>query len=288
MEIEIKKTHSDHLVKYIELYQICFPNASNLTLEYLSWFYYENPVGDALGADAWHGDQIIGQVIAIPGMYILQGKLVKGLVAVNVAVHPSFQGRHLFKKLGLQMCEYGYQAGYEFVIGVANKAATPGWVRQMKFQLVRSLDAKLGVGDLFLYKNANKIMDSTELRHFWDQNAINWRLRNPMNKLHLNFQKDTGWISVSASTGKYGISAFAEFPMNYELTDNFEASKLRLLFPRVFLGLIPTYDWNLQYVSIPERFKPSPLNLIYKSLTGNVSNIIPSACFINFLDFDAF
>jgi hypothetical protein len=34
--------------------------------------------------------------------------------------------------------------------------------------------------------------------------------------------------------------------------------------------------------------RPSPLNLIYRSLSGRVENINPDAVFLNFLDLDAY
>ena len=34
-----------------------------------------------------------------------------------------------------------YERGYKFIIGVANANSTPGFVNNLEFQLVRSLDA---------------------------------------------------------------------------------------------------------------------------------------------------
>ena len=74
-----------------------------------------NPSGIAIGVDAFHRDLIIGQVICVPGKYFLNGEYCNGLLAVNVAVHPKYQGRFLFKKLGIRVCELGLQEGYDFV-----------------------------------------------------------------------------------------------------------------------------------------------------------------------------
>ncbi|MBX9742866.1 MAG: GNAT family N-acetyltransferase [Chthoniobacterales bacterium] len=179
----LKKSQIDFLPEYINLYQKCFPNALHLNKSYLTWLYQDNPSGSLVGADAWCGDEVVGQVVAIPGEYILNGKLARGLLAVNVAVHPEFQGRFLFKKLGIKTCEYGAENGYEFVIGVANKVPTPGWVRQMDFQLVQPLEALLGFGNLNI--NWNSIVSVEQLKHKWSKESLQWRISNPNNPIYV-------------------------------------------------------------------------------------------------------
>lgn len=286
MNIELQKSSSKYIEKYIDLYRNCFPEASHLGHQYLSWLYYDNPIGPAIGADAWYGNRIIGQVIAIPGKYFFGNENIKGLLAVNVAVHSEFQGRYLFKKLGIRMCEYGYQEGYSFVIGVANRAATPGWIRQMGFQLVSPLEARIGIGTLSLEKFSEEIISATQLRHLWTKDTIAWRLNNPLKKMFIT--KNKNWITAYSPTGKFGFNAIAEFPCNPEGIDFNNQTITNSLMPKVFLGLIPKYKFTNRYLIIPERFKPSPLNLIYKNLNDVEESIDSSTWFFNFLDFDAF
>jgi hypothetical protein len=42
------------------------------------------------------------------------------------------------------------------------------------------------------------------------------------------------------------------------------------------------------YASIPQRLRPSPLNLIYRSLSGRAPQLDPSNIRFTFLDFDAY
>lgn len=287
MEIRIQKSSISLLPKYEDLYRACFPNATHLQAGYLSWLYRDNPAGTAIGADAVCGDKVVGQVIAIPGNFELSGKAVNGLVAVNVAVHPDFQGRHLFKKLGLQMCDYGAQQGYAFVTGVANAAATPGWIRQMGFQLVRPLEARVGIGGLGI-KDYRPVVSASQLRRRWTPDALHWRANNPINEVSFNYDKTSNLIAAYTSAKKPGMSVFAEILMEGEFVPQRITSNIVPLLPRVFLGLIPTYQFNTRYFSIPEKLKPSPLNLIYKNLVDSTDRIDPTACFMNFLDFDAF
>lgn len=285
MEIIFKESSVSLLNEYVLLYEKCFPNAHHFSFSYLEWLYVKNPVGCAVGADAFWNGVLIGQVIAIPNEYYFNQQYLKGLLAVNVVVHPDFQGRQLFKKLGLKMCEYGKLQGYEFVIGVANAAATPGWIRHMGFQLVTPLTAKIGVGQL----NINDVnYSSAAFYHNWSAKALSWRLQNPVNVVSLKTNQ-RGHLCVSASAGKLNISAYCEIVNDKIKLENLQTSTILESFtPKIFLGLVPNYRFPVSYVNIPEKLKPSPLNFIFKSLVDDSIKLDKNKCFINFLDFDAF
>jgi hypothetical protein len=273
------------LPKYIEFYKSCFPSATRYSLPYLQWMYEDNPAGGATGVDAFCGGEVIGQVIAIPGEYIFRGNLVKGLLAVNVAVRPQFQGIHLFKKLGLRLCEHAAADGYGFIIGVANAAATLGWTRQMGFQLITPLDAMIGFGNLGI-DGLDRVAESAELRHHWSSQTLKWRSENPVNPVSIHHAK--GAIRGTASTNILGILAYAEIQFVNIDACSFDATHEISIRPRVFLGLIPGHRFGSRYFKIPKRFKPSPLNLIYKNLLNSSDRIEKEQCFFNFIDFDAF
>jgi hypothetical protein len=277
----------DLLPNYIEFYKNCFPSATRYSLPYLQWMYEDNPAGMATGIDAFCGDEVVGQVIAIPGEYIFRDNLVKGLLAVNVAVRPKFQGRHLFKKLGLRLCEHAANDGYGFIIGVANAPATLGWTRQMGFQLITPLDAMIGFGSLGI-DGLDKVAESGELRHHWTSQTLKWRSENPVNPVSLKILPAGEAIRATAFAGIPGISAYAEIPLANLGAISFDATHGTGINPRVFLGLIPGHRFGFRYCSIPKRFKPSPLNLIYKNLQNSSDRIEKEMCFFNFLDFDAF
>lgn len=283
-EVTIKKSSVDFLLKYIELYRICFPNATHLGAVYLSWLYKANPAGGIVGADAFFGNEVIGQVVAVPGEYFLSGRLVRGLLAVNVVVHPKFQGRHLFKKLGLKMCEYGAEAGYEFVIGVANAVATPGWVRQMGFQLVQPLEARLGVGSLGIdFGVAEKMV---QFKREWTEESLSWRIANPNNPVAYRKKGDRLQF-YAAAKGKF-LPVYAELPV--QPASSLAVDRLDFLSPcRLFLGLVPNDACNFSsYIDIPQCFRPSPLNFIYRSLTQRVVKLEKGSVSFSFLDFDAY
>lgn len=286
-DILLIKSSTDLLSKYVDLYKTCFPNASHLELNYLTWLYKENPAGVFVGADAFVGNDVVGQVAAIPCEYILRGNLVRGLLAVNVVVHPMFQGRHLFKKLGLKMCELGAEEGYDFVMGVANAAATPGWKRQMGFQLVTPLDAMIGFGRLGV-NDYDSILGKAEFRHSWSPSTFKWRCGNPVNKVITKAVARNNSLSAFSSSGKIGIAAYAEVTRDDLLDDVKNRGWKYSLQLRVFLGLIPGHAFGSNYIKIPSRFRASPLNLIYKNLHDSSDRLLPDSCLVNYLDFDAF
>lgn len=282
--IIIEKSSADFLQKYVDFYRICFPSATHLNSSYLKWLYKANPNGEIIGADAYSEGQLIGQVAAIPSEYHLNGRLVKGLLAVNVAVHPKFQGRRLFKKLGLKMCEYGAEDGYEFVIGIANAAATPGWTRQMGFQLVQPLEARLGVGKLDI--DLGVVARSEQFKKAWADKSLAWRKANPNNSIWARRSEDR--LEYFASAKGKVLPVYAELPVDGQsnLTTNTSAfcSPLRL-----FLGLVPNNACKYRtYVNVPQRLRPSPLNFIYRSLTNRVEKLEKNCTSFSFLDFDAY
>lgn len=283
-DVVFKKSQASELQKYIELYEKCFPKAVHLNVGYLKWLYRENPLGSFVGVDAYFGNSVVGQVVAIPGEYFLNGEVVKGLLAVNVAVHPKFQGRHLFKKLGLKMCELAAEKGYSFVIGVANKAATLGWTRQMGFQLVQPLEARLGIGNL---KLDCSLKEEEQFKRIWSNQSFKWRAANPNNPVFKRYSSGR-WQCYAAAKGAL-LPVYAEF--SEETFSHVAETKKHFLSPlRLFLGLLPRESMSSlkNYYPIPDRYKPSPLNLIYKSLDQKVERLEKEHINFSFLDFDAY
>ena len=107
----------------------------------LAWRYRDNPAGQVVGADAWDGERLAAHYVACPLEARIDGRVVRGLVSLNTATHPDYQGRGLFTKLAEAAYALGAAAGYSFVIGVANANSTPGFLRRLAFQDVGRLHA---------------------------------------------------------------------------------------------------------------------------------------------------
>jgi GNAT superfamily N-acetyltransferase len=270
------------LAQYGALFEACFPGTDKFTPAYLAWLYAANPDGAAVGMDAWDGERLAAHYVCIPARAWVEGREVMLLLSLNTATHPDYQGKGLFTKLAAATFEAGAAAGFDGVYGVANANSTPGFVRKLGFQLVRPLEARVGLGTLSHGPKPAPAQLSFE--RSWSPEALAWRCANPHNPVHRRSKGKRQQFYAAA----FGLSlpAYAELDAGGAAADNGAAalSPLRLL-----IGLAPDAGaswWN--YASIPQRLRPSPLNLIYRSFTPRVSALDPSRIQFSFLDFDAY
>jgi GNAT superfamily N-acetyltransferase len=276
----------DSLNAYAQLFGVCFPNADHLNISYLKWLYVDNPDGVVVGFDAFDNGRLAAHYACIPVKLNLFGQLCKGLLSLNTATHPSYQGKGLFTKLASKTYDFAFENGFEGVYGVANANSTPGFTKKLGFTLVSPLEARVGVGSLAEI-DWLKVTDSAQFRRIWDAECMRWRLRNPVNPAVI-VASNRGEIQVRAATNKPMISACASVAGSFEGLAAFGAGKL---LPRasLFLGLLPDgahrFRWS---ISIPQRMRPSPLNFIYRGLqdSGRVPTSTGIVC--SFLDFDAY
>ena len=121
-------------------------------------------------------------------------------------------------------------------------------------------------------------------RRLWSADSLGWRCANLMNPVAAHPAADrTTFLapallkgSCSASAELDGVSATA--------SPSGPGTPFRL-----FIGMVPSAARrSALYFDIPYRLRPSPLNLIYRSLSGRITSIDPDAVFITFLDFDAY
>ena len=272
------------LAQYGELFKACFPMTDKFTPRYLAWLYVDNPDGKAVGYDAWDGERLAAHYVCIPARAWVEGREVPVLLSLNTATHPDYQGKGLFTKLASMTFEAGAAQGFDGVYGVANANSTPGFVRKLGFQLVRPLEARVGVGGL---RHASKAPSaSLSFERSWSAAALRWRCANPHNPVFM--KNGAGKLRFHAAASGHKLPAYAELDADgVALPASAHAPMLSPL--RLFIGLAPDASssyWN--YASIPMRLRPSPLNLIYRSFAPRVSALDPSRIAFSFLDFDAY
>ena len=271
------------LARYGELFSACFPGTAKFTPAYLAWLYVANPDGPAVGFDAWDGERLAAHYVCIPARAWVEGREVPVLLSLNTATHPDYQGKGLFTKLAAMTFDAGANAGFDGVYGVANANSTPGFVRKLGFQLVRPLEARIGLGRL---RHAPAPSASTlSFERCWSEQALAWRCANPHNPV---WRRDAGGRSqFHAAAFGHGLPAYAELK---GAAPGERAPGTPPLSPlRLFIGLAPdacSRYWN--YASIPMRLRPSPLNLIYRSFAPRVAALDPTRIQFSFLDFDAY
>lgn len=283
MEFERCRFTPDDLRRYTEIFSACFPAAGKLgDVAYLEWLYRQNPLGEAVGFNAMDGDTLAAHYICTRALIELDGVPTPALLSLNTATHPDYQGRGLFTRLAEHTYAAGAAEGAGLVYGVANDNSTPGFVRKLGFQLVQPLESRVGMGPLGRFDWSEMAAASRFLQR-WTPDYLRWRCSNPSNPVRV---AATGpdRIGLVAETGRPLVKAWAEIPGS-EAAIQPEVGKP--LF-RVWLGLMPPGHGRFGlYPELPARLRPSPLNLIFRPLSGQTTLNAGESLF-SFLDFDAF
>ena len=252
--------------------------STKFSVEALAWRYRDNPAGAVVGVDAWDGEKLAAHYVTCPVDARIDGKPVRGLLSLNTATHPDYQGQGLFTRLAQKAYDQGAATGHRFVIGVANANSTPGFLRKLAFQDVGPLHAGL------LARRPTRFSDAAiQYQGDWDAAHLAWRLANP-----------EGRYVTARSGGLTGVWAKTHLPFircgAFLGEPGLSRPGLGPIATTLFIGLEPRLNLDGQgFLPIPERLRPSPLNLIWRSLgKGAPARLEPSAVALNFLDFDPY
>ncbi len=256
-----------------------WPKAEHFTVPFLDWAYNRNPAGPALGFNAATGGRLVGHLPAQPFRARIQGGEEKGLLLFNVAVHPEFRGRNLFQKLARATLEQARAEGFGFVIGVANAQITLLYSRVLKFQLVCPLDVWVGAGPVAGGRSA------ADYGRIWDRESLAWRLGRPGAPYAAQSRgADTAYLAPTAYRGIH--AELGVFPEEVAVP----APSFKALSPlRLWIGLCPGRRRPAFFcLPVPMKFRPSPLNLVFKDLSPRGRLLDPRTTLFNLIDFDAY
>jgi GNAT superfamily N-acetyltransferase len=265
----------EKLEEYSTFLSLVFSKESKFTASFLKWQYCDNPFGTVVGYDAYFEDKLVAHYVTIPVQYYIFGVLTKGLLSLNTAVHPSHQGKGLFTKLANKTYDEAIKLGYEFIIGVANQNSTPGFVNKLGFQLISPLDVKIGIGKMF-----NNPINLFKLSPIRNEAFVKWRLLNP-SKTYLSSNHEVyvevkkNWLHAQLIS----LPNSQNFPV--------KLTTVKPIFKLLIGKGIAQKNGGL-YFDLPSIFKPSPLNLIFKDLTGKISITGKDDVFFELIDFDAY
>lgn len=279
LEIRSAGTAPHQLAAYSELLGQVFGPAPKFSPEALAWRYRDNPAGAVVGADAWSNGRLAAHYVTCPTAARLDGRPVRGLLSLNTATHPDFQKRGLFTQLAEHAFAAGAAAGFQFVTGVANANSTPGFTSKLGFQPVGRLHAGL------LLRSPRSFDDKPmQFEADWSPELIGWRLANPVARYAV--ARRGGLTGVWASTGTPGVRCAAF--LNGAVAPPAQQTAGWGL--SLFIGLEPRISLpGLGFVSIPDAWRPSPLNLIWRRLGDAAPQTLDVArTALNFLDFDPY
>ncbi len=248
------------------------------SLAYLRWQYRDNPHGEVVGADAFTDrGELAAHYATIPVSYLIDGNIVPGVLSLNTATHPAHQGKGLFTQLASATYATAAERGYEFVVGVANQHSTHGFVKRLDFRLVAPLDVRIGVGGM-----RRTMQGNGRLASVWSDAALAWRLARP----GARYESRGAW--VYAADERLGIRpALAHMAVDGPASVAARRTPIPL---RMWIGLDAVPPTRGLFAPLPQRLRPSPLNLILRDLGEHRHTRDIDAADIRFglIDFDAY
>jgi GNAT superfamily N-acetyltransferase len=260
-----------------KLLQEVFPKARHLTPRYLEWHYGGNPDGQAIGCNAFLGEELVGHMAAIVFPARLEGEQRRGMYTVNGAVHPDHRGRRLQSRISEAMFEEAARLGYAFCLGTGNRWSTGPLLT--RFRMLRPLDARIGLG----LPRRSEVERPPSLERIWSEEALRWRTANP-EACYWTVRGDE--TAILSATGIPGLGAILH---QGPARENRQAPGRAPGPLRLWLGLDPAIEWRRSaFLPIPMRLRPSPLNLVYRDLGGGGFLPDPGRVVFRGVDFDAF
>ena len=177
VEYSYRLVESDYaqLQSYAELLNASFPQARPFTVEYLDWLYNKNPAGQAVGYDAWFGEQLAAHYVTVPVYLMLEGEVSKGLLSLNTATHEAHRGKGLFTELAKRTYAAAQEQGLSAVVGVANGNSAPGFIKKLAFSPICTLDAYIGMGNP-AFSAAEALHQASSFRRHWTADELRWRI----------------------------------------------------------------------------------------------------------------
>ncbi len=274
------------LVQLQQLMAMVWPQARHLDYSYLHWLYNENPAGAALGINAWEGEELAGHYALLPLNALRFAQPTRGALSLNTAVHPHHQGKGLFLCLAQQSYDLAITRGITHVLGVANANSTPGFTRKLGFSLIGPLDVRISFSLPQL--RTTPLGPIPSWQRSWSNHELAWRLANPHGRYSSVAEGATRW--VLASVAQAGTGSILKIEQRAEGIASIDAAIPRKNPPlcKVWLGLSPQIHPSIFSFPLPQRLRPSPLNLIYRSLSPGDESPGRASIQIEGIDFDAF
>ncbi|MES2628654.1 MAG: GNAT family N-acetyltransferase [Bacteroidota bacterium] len=273
MSYEIKPSSVEHINLYSQLLSAVFPDSKKFTPEFLKWQYAENPLGNVVGTDAFFEGRLVAHHATIPAQYSIGGVSHRSLIALNNATDPAHQGKGLFTRLGNATFERARELGYTFVITSTNANSTPGYLSKFGFSKLTALDVRIGIGSVITAAPAEHTAYSE-----WPADYLSWRLKNPEGHYSMSGR------SVLTETGIPMLKAVMTSDVGIASSGLNQGGSVF----RMYIGSAKSHSVRGLFINLPDKFKPSPLNLLYKDLSGDLPMLRREDVHFGLMDFDAF
>jgi hypothetical protein len=258
-----------------------FPHAKHLTPAYLRWQYIENPAGRAFGFEARDQGRLIAHFAALPLTAEIEATRRRGALVVNGAVDRAHGGRKVAKETMARLYAEAPDHGFDFLVAVGNANSTGPLLN--RWQLVGQLEARIG----FVRPKRVDEARAPSFERLWTDEEIAWRLANPERRSRV--RRRGGAIEVTVPSGRPGIEAVLYDGPDRWVLERRTGRGLAVAPLRLWIGLDPSLDWSRSpFLPIPRLLRQSPLNLVFKDVSGSSLFPDPARFLFRAIDFDAF
>jgi len=302
-----------------------FPDSARpLDEAFVTWLYEQCPYGPGIEANYDEelpdgGSRRIAHYALVPATYSRDGVATPFVFSLNACVDPTAQRGGYFTRMGLEVYAKAAAQGIVGVVGVSNANSTPAVVNKLHWKLVGPMPVRVvvpapGRGRGFEHLPvdpallAGPVLDELaasldpSFDHRWEQvwsaPFLRWRLGRPGGDYVLHVSSDL--LAVSTHERRAGV----RFAVILKVLPRNGASKGRsaafsgapavaaaCAYHRAPLAVYAGFNARVRIggVPLPMRLRPSPLNLILKSLDEDQ---LPQDTFelatFEFLDSDAY
>ncbi len=287
-----------------------FPGTRLSRPDYLVWLYERNPFGTVVATNLDDEQGRAGHYAVTPLELSARGVPRAAGLSLNTAVHERARGGGVFTRLAEQTFDAARARGLEVVIGVANANSTPGFLRRLQFELVGPLPATVllptpgrdrlrsGWADAAAFAPGGLAASSehllqpasTGIEPRWSAETLRWRLAAPGSRYALHRGDDVLVVSTVDRRKRVPVAVLLAIFAAAPLDDAAARAVVRAAcrFHRAPLALHVGINANVAFrgLPLPERLRESPLNLIYRDLTGVART--DEVRRLEFVDFDAY
>lgn len=286
-----------------------FPGTHVGDAAYLRWLYRDSPFGPVVQTNVDDERGRAAHYAVVPCPLSTPAGPVPAALSLNTAVDERARGGGVFTRIAEETFAQARRDGIRAVIGVANANSTPGFVRRLGFSLLGPLPATVllprpGRGPAVTSTPADPDTIATDgaiadvlagdaagVHRAWTPQTLAWRLRAPQARYVVHTAP--GLVAVSTAEKRHGISAavllalFSDHDLAAGETGAVVTAACRAHRAPVALHAGLNRRAALRGLPLPERLRPSPLNLIFRWL-DETQLTAPQFDRFEFLDFDAY
>jgi hypothetical protein len=133
IELEKRALNEDDLSQLVDVYFGCFNK--KVGVDYFKWKYFENPAGHIIGTVACDNGKVVALYGLIPDEYLVNNSKVIVYQAMDIMVHPDYQGMGLFTKLSIYTSIKIFQDfGDSYFVGYPGQTSYPAFTQKAGWQ----------------------------------------------------------------------------------------------------------------------------------------------------------